>query len=337
MPSLSVEHVRDYLRRHAVPELSGTVEIRPDAGDSDEQRFLLIAGGARFTCACYAPTAVERARRAAAGLRLAGGMGLAPSLVLADEASAALGGPVVIAAVPDGVALGDRPLSDDEVQSWLFLLLTLHHLAPAAITVTADMSADAAAWWQRAQGAWEGCRAAYTAPQYRPLVEALTQLRAIAGVRVETNRGLWSGVTRRVCHGNPVPANLVRTAGRLMLVEWDGFGLGDPALEAGRAAALATLTGELTPEQYVRFVSEYLAGMRDLRDTALEERMRVFASVLPLGFCFALLALLARPGGPSGPERARYVEQVARALQWIHETLGIEIGDVALLVAPLRA
>ena len=148
-----------------------------------------------------------------------------------------LGGPVVIAAAPAGSPLGDRPLSDAEVQGWLFLLLTLHHLAPSSVTVPSAMSPDASAWWQRAQASWDACRNSYAAAPYRPLVEALTSLRAIAGVRIETNRALWNDVSRRPCHGNPVPANLVQTSGPLVLVEWDGFGLGDPAMEVARAAA----------------------------------------------------------------------------------------------------
>ncbi|HEX6123431.1 MAG TPA: phosphotransferase [Ktedonobacterales bacterium] len=336
MPSISVDQLREYLRRQSVAELSGSIDVRPNGALPDEQRFALASGSGRYECIVFAPSAAERARRMISGLRLAGSVNLAPVLVLADEAGAALGGPVVVASAPGGASLGDRQLNDEEVQGWLFLLLTLHHLAPASVGVVSEMSPDAAAWWQRSQAAWETVRGAYSAPPFQPLVETLTRLRAIASVRLETNRQLWEGIQRRPCHGNPVPANLVRMGGRLMLIEWESFGLGDPAMDVGRAAALATLTGELTPEQYIRFVSDYLAGMRDTRDTTLEERLRVFSSVLPLGFCFALLGVLAQARGMDRAERARHVEQVARALQWIHETLGIEVGDIAGLVAPLR-
>ena len=336
MPSIRVEQVRDYLRRQSAPQWSGAVEIQPGATSADEVRFLLQVDGARYVLICYAPAAAERARRATAGLRLAGSVGIGPTLELSDEAGAALGGPVIIASAPAGTTLGDRALTDAEAQGWLFLLLTLHHLAPTSVALASAMSPDASAWWQRTRAAWDSCRAAYGAPPFRPLVDSLTSLQAIAGVRIETNRALWQDIVRRPCHGDPLPINLVRTVGSLLLVEWDGFGLGDPAMEVGRAAAVATLTGELTPDQYVRFISDYLAGVRDQRDATLEERLRVFASVLPLGFCFALLGLLAQPQGPTGVERARYVEQVARALQWIHENLGVNVGDIPALVAPLR-
>lgn len=121
-----------------------------------------------------------------------------------------------------------------------------------------------------------------------------------------------------------------------MLVEWDSFGLGDPAMEVGRACALAVLSGELSSGQYVRFVSDYLDGARDLGDRTLEERLRTFASVLPLGFCFTVLRMLGQDDHMPSSERERYVEQVGRALIWIQDALGVEIGEPHSLLASLR-
>ncbi|MGZ3584202.1 MAG: hypothetical protein ACXWP6_16360, partial [Ktedonobacterales bacterium] len=78
------------------------------------------------------------------------------------------------------------------------------------------------------------------------------------------------------------------------------------------------------------------AGMRDLRDTTLENRLHIFASVLPLGFCFVVLRLLAQRGALSPAERERSIAQVRRALMWIQDTLGVEVGDPEKLLAPLR-
>jgi hypothetical protein len=230
--------------------------------------------------------------------------------------------------------LGRGRLGVDDGKSWLFLLLMLHHLSPVRVEVSSSMSADAAAWWQRTQPAWDACRSGYADARSAPLLAALTQLHAIVGVHVEAHRGLWAGLTRRPCHGNPVPAHVLLTGTRPMFVEWSGFGLGDPAMEVGRVAALAALSGELSAEQYVRFVSDYLAGMRDIGDETLEERVRVFASILPLGFCFVVLQHLAQ--GDAGTERTDLVRQVERALIWIQDTLGVEVGKATELLAPLR-
>lgn len=336
MQRVSDQQIEAYLRQHAVAGLDGALRIEPQPADFDGLRFRITSGSTRAMLKRYNPTAAESARREIAGLLLGSGVGLAPALLLGDEVGEALGGPVVVYEEPAGMVLGSEPLDAGSVQGWLFLLLTLHHLPATSSTLPSSMSQDAATWWQRTQSAWSECRATYGDATFGPLMKALSRLHAIVGARIEANQSLWRGITRRLCHGNPVPSHIVRTGGGLMLIEWEGFGLGDPAMEVGRAAALAALSGEIDGDQYVHFVSDYLTGMRDLRDTTLENRLHIFASVLPLGFSFAVLRLLAQRGALSTAERERSMAQVTRALMWIQDTLGIEVGDPATLLAPLR-
>lgn len=335
MPRLSDAQIADYLRLNPLPSLGAPLTIRPLEADSGMARFQVSGAQGACVLTCYEPSEVETARREVAGLTLGGLLGMAPALLQHDEAGGALGGPVVVVAEPVGTALGHQRLSTEDAHDWLFLLLTLHHLPAASVTIAWAGSADAASWWQRAQAAWKACLADYAGPQYQPLRDALSQLHAIVGVHVEVNRGLWQDLPRRPCHGNPVPAHVMRTSAGVQLIEWSGFGLGDPAMEVGRAAALAALSGELSAGQYVQFIADYLAGMRDTGDTTLEERVHVFASILPLGFAFTVLHHLAQLN-PGGRDYAPTVEQVARALVWIQDTLGVEVGKAEDLLAPLR-
>ena len=336
MARVSERQVGDYLQRHQAPGLTGPAQIVALPAEFEGDRFGVSAGETRYIMNCYAPSARDGARREAEGLRICGGMGMAPALVAFDEDGAELGGPVVLSEAVAGEMLGVGQLDDGAAHEWLFLLLTLHHLPADATRLASSMSADAQTWWQRTQPGWEACRAAYAGPQYGALLGALGKLHTIVGVHLEAHRGLWSGITRRPCHGNPAPGHVVRSNGRLTLVEWDGFGLGDPAMEVGRAAGLAALSGELGAEQYVSFIADYLAGMRDLRDGTLGERLRVFASALPLGFCFTALRLVAQTPMLSVEERAGSLGQVVRALTWVQDTLGVDVGSAEALVAPLR-
>jgi Phosphotransferase enzyme family len=327
--------VTEYLRQHPLPDMSDPISIKREPADFSGQRFRVSAGSVQCILKAYEPSAIESARREAAGLKLAGNIGLSPSLLRDDETGTALGGPILIAEAPAGKPLGTARMTDEQVQDWVFLLLTLHHLPADVANFPSSMSPDATTWWRRTQASWEACKSLYTAGRYRPLMEVLTKLHAIVGARIEARRDLWNNVPRRLCHGSPVPASLFNTGARLMLTEWEGFGQGDAAMEFARAAGLAALAGDLDPKQYVRFIADYLAGMRDLRDATLESRIQVFASVLPMGFCFVMLTVLAEDKQATADERDAQIAQVERALTWIHDTLGVELGDTELLLAPL--
>jgi len=334
----SVEALRALLVAHVGPA-AGAMTLTPTTPEGREQRFVARDASGVLDIHLYPSSEREMARREEAGLRLGSAVGLAPALIFAGEVGGEPGMEpgawAIIAQEPRGESLGQRPLTDAEIDGWLFLLLTLHHLRPAMASQPSSMSADLSAWWARIQPAWETCRAAYGATAFAPLLRGLSQLHAITQVRIETNRALWEGVTRRPCHGNPAPGRLANDGGRLTLTEWSGFGLGDPAIEVARVGALAALSGELSSQQYVRFVAAYLDGMRDLRDTTLEERLRIFASVAPMGFTLTALAALAQPGAIPKAARRGLIAQVARSLTWCEDTLGVEIGEPSELLAPL--
>ncbi len=336
--AIGKEALRALLNAHA-GSAAATLALAPVAPEGREQRFVARGASGALDIHLYPASEREVARREEAGLRLGSAVGLAPALIFAGEAGQESGqGPgawLIIAQAPHGEPLGHRLLTEAEVDGWLFLLLTLHHLRPAMAAQPSSMSADLSAWWARIQPTWDACRRAYAAPAFAPLLHGLSQLHAITQVRIETNRGLWQEMTRRPCHGNPAPGRLVKDGERLALTEWSGFGLGDPAIEVARVGALAALSGELSGEQYVRFVAAYLDGMRDLRDSTLEERMRIFASVAPMGFTLTALATLAQPDAIAPPARRGIIAQIGRSLTWSQDTLGVEIGAPDALLAPL--
>lgn len=334
MSTLSGNSIRAVLQLAGITGLDSPPTIRRDPSFGDEERFHVSTATTQLLLVRYPVTALERVRREVAGLRLAGEVGLAPQLKMVDETGKALGGPVVIYTAPGGRPPGNV-LSDDDVKWWLFLLLTLHHLPPERVEVVSSMSPDLVTWWKRTQSLWVACQAAYAAPVYRPLLDSLRRMAAVVSVHIDVQREQWRGVTRRPCHGNPVPANLARDGARMMLMEWDGFGLGDPALEMGRAAVLATLAGSLTKEQYTRLLPDYLAGIRDVGDETMAARLRLVTDVMPMGFCLTILNLLAKEQ-LSARERAYQLDAVARALLWMQRTLGLNEDDPATLLAPLR-
>lgn len=324
-----------YLQRQAIAGLGADVCVRPAGATADELRYVVTSDSGRWLLICATPSATDRVERARAGLTFAGGLGLAPVLVHAAT-DGPLGGPVLLIEAPDSSTLGERPLTPREAHDWLFLLLTLHHLPPAGIAVRSSTSTDIASWWQRTMSTWQTCRAATAGtPALRPLLDALDRLRVIGGVHVEAHRSLWDGVRPRPCHGNPVPANVILDGGRMLLAGWEQFGLGDVAMDIGNAAVRATLGGALSVEQYTILMADYARSTRDMGDAGIEQRLRVIASVVPLGVAMEGVTHLA---GASVGRRARahQVEHVGRALGWVQHALGVVVGDTQPLLEPLR-
>jgi hypothetical protein len=54
-----------------------------------------------------------------------------------------------------------------------------------------------------------------------------------------------------------------------------------------------------------------------------------------MGFTLTALATLAQPDAIAPPARRGIIAQIGRSLTWSQDTLGVEIGDTAPLLAPL--
>jgi hypothetical protein len=324
-----------YLRRYSRLSVAEPVQLRLDSSDAIGDRYTIAASGGAIIAKAYTLTGAEHARREIAGMRLVDEINLAPELLVAEREGGPLGGGVVVYRAPAGATWEGRTLGDEEVERWLFLLLTLHHLSLHGASVVSALSKDPATWWRRTQPAWEACLAAYTARAIQPLMRALTRLHAIVGARIQARRDLWDAVPRRLCHGDPLPAHVVRERERTLLIEWEGFGLADPAMEIGRAATLARLAGEITEAQCERFLREYRDGAADLNDATLGERLEVFTSILPLGFVFHELRRFAETELGAN-ERAYMLQRSAVALSLVERDLGATFGDPDALLDPLR-
>ncbi len=345
MAAPTSDQIASYIRRQNILGPGAEPEVTLLSQGFDSNLFLLRGGATAepMIVKTFAKDQSDAARREAEGLRICGAVGLAPSLIAYDDIGATVQGPVLIYRQPGGAPIGERMLTDEQVNGWIFLLLTLHHLAPEKVQLQSTLSTGIEQWWERIQPLWQEVRIAYTEPMYAPLLSTLDALRNLVGVHVATNRDLWLNVPRRPCHGDPVPVNVIGEGSRLMLVDWSGFGLGDIALEVGRAAALAALNEEITSEQYIQGITNYLGGTRDLKDPSLEERLQIYASVFPFGFTLFMLSFLARLQN-NGPEttlvndpaeyRGRGLMAVARSLTWIQDALGVQVAAPNEVLAP---
>ena len=161
MGAPSEQRVLEYLRSLNSPRLAGELSIWREQADASAARIGVATDQGRLLLKLYAPQATEEATREIAGLRLGGGIRLAPALILVDEQRGLLGGPAVLLDHTGHETLEGIALDDDQLKQWLFLLLMLHHLPPDQVSVPSSMSADPLVWWQRSAAAWTACQQIY--------------------------------------------------------------------------------------------------------------------------------------------------------------------------------
>src|SRR5262249_21042027 len=113
-----------YLRHHSRLDIAEPIQLRLDSSDAIGNRYTIAASGGSIVVKAYTITGAERARREIAGMRLVDEINLAPELLLAEREDGPLGGGVVVYRAPAGATWEGRRLSDEEVERWLFLLLT---------------------------------------------------------------------------------------------------------------------------------------------------------------------------------------------------------------------
>jgi hypothetical protein len=131
------------------------------------------------------------------------------------------------------------------------------------------------------------------------------------------------------CHNDLHPGNILQDSqGRLWVVDWTAFGVGDPRLDAAWTRMLGTMFGD---ERFVTlFVDTYqeTTGLT-LSDTAVDaltawRRVADVSSFLtPEG------SRIIRPGVAIGQQ----LDRLTVATTWIEEVTGMRIPEVDALVS----
>ncbi len=113
---------------------------------------------------------------------------------------------------------------------------------------------------------------------------------------------LWKTAPSAPVHGDLTLENMVHSRGRTVLLDWEQFGLGDPALDA--ATFLHANRQELDEAVQARWLETYLAAVDQ---PGLAERIAVYDKLLPVqAVCFLLdglrETLLSNELAEAGPE-----------------------------------
>lgn len=168
------------------------------------------------------------------------------------------------------------------------------------------------------------------------LQTVLTHFVDAAGALVQAALPLWANTLPTPVHGDLKLENCLYSFGVAVLLDWEMFGLGDPAYEV---ASFLNLSNQmLSAEQQADWLQCYLDSVDQ---PPLEARIAVYRRLLPLQAVVYLLDGLRQHGG----EAAALVQQnqaflaatLVAALQQSAEALQLDLGDTTAPVDALLA
>lgn len=260
----------------------------------------------------YLDAGQARSRRQYDGQQLFAADGLAPRPLWYDRYPTGLSRQVLIYEWVPGQPVDAR--DDGEMVGLAQAVAALHRGDVSQVRRFCPHPVNLDFYWRIEQGsfaqihAWlDGLPAPELARLFRSWVERADAL-------VAEHLPLWQQAVPTPVHGDLKLENCLAHRGQTVLVDWEMFGLGDPALEVARF--LHHSQADFPPHGQERWLDSYLAG---LPQPALDQRIQVYRRLLPFhDVCYLLLGLQSLEEGSRSEEaaasRAFLQETLAAAL-----------------------
>ena len=230
--------------------------------------------GAAFLRAKY------RANAEAEGLRAFAPLGLAPELLANGELPAGIGGSFVLYKWLNGNRFNQVSIGAFEADLCADTLWAVHS-TQLDLKLVSPRPRNLDAWWLATH---ERYRELQWGPhqQLPPIVQdGLDKLVQSVAADAQAHKRFWQGVPLSPVHGTPSPENLIEEGTQAMLVNWQRFGLGDPAYEVVYAAYGLTQRGGADTGQHL--IASYA---QKAQDPQLETRMELYWRLSALRHCY---------------------------------------------------
>lgn len=170
------------------------------------------------------------------------------------------------------------------------------------------------------------------------LLALLDQLFTAAAQVVEAALPWWVGVPPAPVHGDLRLENVIDSFGAAVLLDWEMFGLGDPALEVANFLYLSQ--GDLAVTGQEEWLAQYLTHFDQ---PGLAQRIAVYRRILPLqSVCFLLGGLRDfrnnRAATAEEAENLTFLRTtLSQTLQQAAAQLQVPAGDMDAAIQPLWA
>ncbi len=224
----------------------------------------------------YLDTGQARSRRQFDGMQLAAPLGLAPAPLWVDRIPEGLARPVLIYHWAEGDALD--PADPSTLDALAASVATLHRADVQALRRFSPRPVNLDFYWRLERGSIQRTRA--WLPEHLAIAAAFGQLADTATQLVETALPHFGQTPPAPVHGDLRLDHALLHRGQAMLLDWEMFGIGDPALDCARflhfeTQSLTTAQQDAWRDAYLMQSDEPAMGLR----LGLYERLLAFSAV----------------------------------------------------------
>ncbi|HEX9988115.1 MAG TPA: aminoglycoside phosphotransferase family protein [Chloroflexia bacterium] len=228
-------------------------------------------------------SAKDRARAESLALQAHAPRDIAPKLIWSGDAPTHIGGCIVIYRSPQGVSAAQRQLGNKEIESYASALRTIHS-EPVHLKLLSPRPRNLDAWWLQIHEIYRDIPADLLHELPPTIEDLLGRLTQTVAADSHAHKRFWQDATLTPVHGTPSPHYILLADGAATLVDWQLFGLGDPAYEV--AATSCMLAESSGPSAADKLIELYLSHTDDIM---LERRIKIYRRVWQFGYVLQLL------------------------------------------------
>lgn len=277
----------------------------------------------------YLDAGQARGRRQFDGQQLFSPLGLAPQPLWFDRYPAGLSRQVLVYRWAPGALL--NPIDAAQMVALAQSVAQVHNHPLTDVRRFCPNPVNLDYFWKVWQGGLPVLDRWLAAQGATPLQALLAQLAAAGDLLVQAALPLWANTPPTPVHGDLKLENCLNSFGVALLLDWEMFGLGDPAYEV--ATFLNLSNQELDAGQQADWLESYLTLVAQ---PGLDARIAVYRRLLPLQAVTFLLDGLRQHAGEDvalvQQNQAFLAATLVAAIQQCADLLQLPLGDVSTSV-----
>jgi thiamine kinase-like enzyme len=221
-----------------------------------------------------------RSRRQFDGQQIFAPLGLAPQPIWADRYPYGLSRQLIVYRWSDGEAIA--PDDPSALWAWAEAIGSLHATPTEDVRRFSPHPLNLDFYWRIEQGSIAQIHQ-WLAPSGLALAARFQRMVNAAETLVQNNLPLWAAAPPTPIHGDLTRQHTLVERGQVILLDWEMFGLGDPALDVARLLQREAQT--LTTGQIESWLERYL---QVIDQPAMDQRIDLFRRLLEIHNVFYL-------------------------------------------------